>query len=233
LTTWATRRFVWNVRFDHGALAAGLTSLGLIGTRNSTHVLELSPDYERVFAGFNSAARNHVRQALRKGVKVRTVSSLDDVRAYYDVHTTLAQQQGTYGVIYPLSLLVELSRLGDDVRFFIAECEEKVVAGGVFFRDGGSVMYWHGATDRAYSKFYPMCAVFDQIIREAAESGAASFNFGGSAGLASLEQFKSSWGARPALNWQFTWASPYWSALHGGVHKLRALRPDALRGGVS
>jgi hypothetical protein len=225
LTTLSTQRFIWNVRFDHEPLAAGLIVLGLTGSRNATHVLHLVRDYEEVFAGFNRTIRNQIRQALRKGVHVRLVSGPDDVRAYYDVHTRLAEQQGTYTMIYPLGLFLELVKLHDDVRFLVAECDGRVVSGGIFFRDGGSVMHWHGATDRAYSKFFPPCAILGEAIRWACESGATTFNLGGSAGIASLEQFKSFWGARPALNWQFTWTSPYWAALRGGVARLRALKP--------
>ena len=38
-------------------------------------------------------------------------------------------------------------------------------------------------------------------------------DFGGSAGIASLEQFKSSWGARPEMNWVFEWKNPLWASL--------------------
>src|SRR5262249_18285348 len=143
---------------------------GLTESRNATHVLQLVSDYDRVFAGFNRTIRNQIRQAARKGVRVRPVSGPDDVCAYYDVHIRLVAEQGTYKSVYPLGLFLELAKLQGVVRFLVAECEGRVVSGGVFFRDGQSVMHWHGATDRAYSKFFPPCAILGEAIRCACEN---------------------------------------------------------------
>lgn len=213
ITGLRTRKFAWNVRFDHKPLAAGLASLGLGFQRTSTHVLPLDRNYEHVFAGYHATLRNHVRKARRRGVVVREARNLEDVFAYYQVHTRRAQEKGGYAFIYPVELLTELIRIRPAVWILIAECEDRVVAGGVFCQDGCSVMYWHGAYDRDYSRFYPFCAVLDEAIRRACDTGAAFFNLGGSAGLVTLESFKASWGAHRELNWMFEWTNPLWSRL--------------------
>lgn len=208
-----TRGFVWNARFDHQSLAGGLISLGVRFQRTTTHVLHLEQGYEHVFSRHTGTMRNKIRKARRMGVLVRDVHDAEDINAYYRIHTQLAQQKGGYGSIYPARLFLELVNVPGAVRLLLAECEGRIAAGGLFFRDGCSVMYWHGATDRDYSHFYPSYAIFDEAIRWACEIGATFVNFGGSAGIASLEQFKSSWGARPERNWEFTWMNPFWAHL--------------------
>jgi hypothetical protein len=208
-----TRQFVWNVRFDHEPLAAGLISLGLRFRRTTTHVLHLEQDYEHIFAGYTSTNRNKIRKTGRRGVLVREAHTPDDVHAYYQMRTQMDQQKGRPASIYPVQLLLELIKIPGAVRLFVAECEGRIAAGGLFYQDGCSVMYSIGASDRSYSHFHPAYAVFDKAIRWACESGATFFDFGGSAGIASLEQFKSFWGARPELNWQFEWMNPFWARL--------------------
>ena len=211
LTGIKTISFVWNVRFDHEQLANCLISSGLRFSRVPTRVLGLTPGYERIFAGYNATIRNHVRKAHRRGVSVRETVSPESVAEYHRIYTRHAGQRGGYGVIHPVKLLLELVEIRNIVRLLVAEHEGRVVGGGLFFRDGNSVRYWHGASDREYSHCYPSCAVLDEAIRWACESGAAFFNFGPSVGLSSLDQFKSFWGARTELNWEFAWMNPLWT----------------------
>lgn len=216
-----TRGFVWNVRFDHEPLATGLSLLGLKSERVSTQVLLLNAIYDRVFADYSTTIRNHIRKAYRRGIRVREATSAGDIRAYHAVHLRLAEQKAGYRFSYPIELFFALTGIHGAARLLIAEVDEQVVAGGLFFRDGNSVMYWHGASDRAYSHLYPSCAVLDRAICWACEVGAASFNFGGSAGIDSLERFKSTWGARGELNWIFRWENPLWVGLGRVRESLR------------
>jgi lipid II:glycine glycyltransferase (peptidoglycan interpeptide bridge formation enzyme) len=201
------------VRFDHRDLAGGLIALGFNFTRIPTQVLSLTPDYELAFAGYNATIRNHVRKARRRGVSVRQTVSEESISEYYRLHTRLARQQGGYAFIYPLKLFLELVEIRSIVRLFVAEYQGRVIGGGLFFRDGNSTLYWHGASDREYSHLYPSCAVIDEAIHWACESGSLYFNLGASEGLTSLDRFKSFWGARAELNWQFEWTNPFWACL--------------------
>jgi hypothetical protein len=211
LTGIQTISFVWNVRFDHEQLAGCLISSGLEFSRTPTRVLNLTSDYERTFAGYNATIRNHVRKAPRRGVSVRQTVSPESVAEYHRIYTRNAERRGGYGVIYPAKLLLELVEARSIARLLVAEHEGRLIGGGLFFRDGNSIRYWHGASDREYSHCYPSCAVLDEAIRWACESGAAFFNFGPSVGLSSLDQFKSFWGARTELNWEFVWTNPLWA----------------------
>lgn len=209
-----TRGFVWTVRFDHTALASGLESLGIPYQRAETHVLRLDHGYDRVVSGYSATTRNQIRKAGRRGVCVRDARREADVRAYYELHRRLIGQKEEWrGYEYPVELFLELAQLRASVRLLVAEHEGRIVAGAVFFRDAGSVLYWHGATDREYSELFASRPIFDEAIRWACEIEAECLNFGSSAGMASLEQFKMSWGARPEMNWTFVWTNPVWARL--------------------
>lgn len=208
-----TTGFSWNVRFDHAPLAEQLTAQGLPCERPTTHVLELGREYAQTLAGYSATTRNQVRRAQRQGVTVRAVQKAEEVRSYYRLHIQLAQQKGGYGLLHPLELFLEFRKAVGFTQLLIAEWEGRLIAGGLFFKDGDTLLYWHAAADRAYSHLFPAYAVLDTAIQHAHASGARLVNFGGSAGISSLERFKTSWGAVPRRNWCFTWRNPVWATL--------------------
>ena len=55
-------------------------------------------------------------------------TAVPDVRAYYELHRRLVEQAEWRGYRFPLTLLLELTRLGNSVRLLLGECEGQ--AGG-------------------------------------------------------------------------------------------------------
>jgi len=210
--------FQWNVRFDHVSLATGLIAEKVEFTRDPVHVLELVPSYGEVFAKYSATTRNQVRQAGKRGVEVREAVGTDDVRRYCAVCGKLeSQKQGRNNQFAHQASFMTLNHLFNEqttldglVRLLVAEYQGEVVAGGVFFKDGCTVLYRHGAADRDFSHVYPTSAVLDAAIRWACETGASFFNLGGS-GIESLARFKSAWGTGLRENWIFSWSNPMWS----------------------
>jgi Acetyltransferase (GNAT) domain len=217
LKTYSTTTFQWSVRFDHAALAQALARTGLPFSRPTTHVLPLQGNYETSFAKFNSTTRNLVRRVHREGIVMRSTQRGDDIRAYYEVHTKLASEKGYSRSLYPKAMFDELVKLDEDVVFVVAEVQKKIAAGAWLFRDGDTFLYWHAAMDRTYSRQSPSYAIVDYAIRMAHEEGRKAVNFGGSSGIASLEDFKAKWGAEPQCCWCFDWQNPVWQV----VQKVR------------
>ena len=213
LKTWSTVSFEWNVRFDHGELAQQLLTQQIPFHRTMTHTLLLDRDYEASFARFDSTARNLVRRARRQGLLVRTTHDANDVGAYYEVYTRMASQKGNHSGLHPRALFDELLKLHDDVIFVVADFANKIIGGAWFFRDGGAFFYFHAAMDLNYSGHSPSYAIIDYAIRMAHEEGRKVVNFGGSGGIASLEQFKAKWGAKPQYCWRFNWRNPLWQTV--------------------
>lgn len=214
------KKFSWKVRFDEEELASALAEFGLAAEENETRVVALEADYGVVEARFEARIRRQIRQSREKGVTIR-IADADAARAYHALHARLAAERGGYDFVYPADLFVELVALGDAVRLYVAEREGRLLAGALFFHDGDSLVYWHGAMDREFSNVYPTHQIFDAAFRWGAGLGASFVNMGGSVGIASLEAFKDAWGARVVWNRQYTWRNPAWAALarlkRGGV----------------
>jgi hypothetical protein len=215
------RCFTWNVRFDHVVLAESLERHGLKSERVRTQILYLEHGYEKAVGSFSQAIRNNIRRAKRNGVIVRVTDKIEDLVAYYRVHKLSVERKGGFTFIFPCKFLGDLvkgDRLG---RLFVAEFNDIIIGGGIFLRDGDSVFYLHGAYDQRYAKMFPTCAILNEAILWACEIGAKTFNFGGSAGIESLEKFKSYWGAQYACIWRFIRQNSSWALLDSAIRRIR------------
>lgn len=163
---------------------------------HSTHVLSLDMPYESLFmTHFAGRTRTSIRRSQRAGV-VSTITSDEDLLSqYYAVHVELAAAKGTYGKLHPEDLLRRFIQGTKRCQLAVSLVDGKVVAGGIFFDDGPTTLYWHGATDRRYAEMQPVYALLSMMIQRAIADGKTYFNLGGSAGIHSLERFKESWGA--------------------------------------
>jgi Acetyltransferase (GNAT) domain len=213
LKTFRTIAFQWNVRFDHGDLADQLQRCGLDRREHTTQVIHLDRPYEAVFRGFSETTRNKIRRAERKGLVVRRATENRDVSTYYGIYQKLRGQRADWNEMYTESLFAELISLREDVIFLLTEIDKKAVSGGWFFRDGHSFMYWHGALDYEFKDYFPHYALINHAIRLASEERMSAFNMGGSGDNASLEHFKSLWGARKVPCWSFDWENPIWAPI--------------------
>jgi predicted N-acyltransferase len=215
------RSFRWVVRFDHESIARQLRTSGARETVSSTHVLTIGGSHSDQFAKFSETRRRQVRKSAAEGVTVRRGRTAADVNAYFAIHRSLSGAKGRADD-YPAELFHQLVTL-DEALLFLAEKAGAVIGGALFFRDGDSLFYWHGASDRAHSKAYPTCAIFDQAIRLACDEQRRTVNFGASLGVSSLEDFKSSWGATPQPYWKFEWTHPIWKTAKRVGARARSL----------
>ncbi|MGD0744377.1 MAG: GNAT family N-acetyltransferase [Verrucomicrobiota bacterium] len=219
ITGYPVARFNWNVRFDHQSLAESLISFGFKYEQQTTHILDLSPGYERIFSNFTATVRNQIRKSMRKGVRIERVYDEASVRAYHAIYIKLVEEQKR-GWSYPVELFLELAKETASTFFLMAIAQSKIIGGGIFFYDGCSMRYWHGAADRTYSNLFPTCLLIDYAIRQSCEAEKSFFGFGGSAGKASLEQFKSYWGTERKQYWEFRWQHPLWAFASSWKRKL-------------
>jgi hypothetical protein len=215
------RSFRWVVRFDHEPIARQLRARGARETVSSTHVLTITGSHSDQFAKFSDTRRRQVRKSATEGVTVRRGRTGADANAYFAIHRSLSGSKGRADD-YPAELFRELVTL-DEALLLLAEKAGAVIGGALFFRDGDSLFYWHGASDRAYSKAYPTCAIFDQAIRLACDERRRTVNFGASLGVSSLEDFKGSWGATPQAYWKFEWTHPGWAIAKRVQARARSL----------
>lgn len=219
----------WNVRFDHGSLAIQLQKAGFSCRMAETNVLSLEKKHEDLFKGYRQTRRNEIRRFFRQGAKIQRAHTPAEVHAYCRVHQKLARQKKGFEIKHPVTLIEELVKLRDDVILLLAEFEDKIVAGALFFIDGNSMLYWHGAADREFAHLFPAGALVDKGIQTACEHGLETFNFGGS-GTVSLAQFKESFSANTREVWNFfvTLKKPFLLTLSNGLKKFYAERKRAI-----
>lgn len=212
------RSLLWQVRFDHGALAQTLLSLGISHGQFPVYVLDLDGGHERVFARYNATLRNEVRSARRRGVIVRHTSDLHDVLAYQVIYNKIAQDKNR-PLLFPARMTLDLLKLGDVARFMVAEYEGAIIGGLMCLRDGNTIYPLHIAHDRNYNHLFPGVALYDAAIKWACAFQVDCFNFGHCGAVIpgqplqmnqTLAQFKSSWGTRIEYNWMFSWESVIW-----------------------
>lgn len=162
----------------------------------STHVLRLDRPYEELFQrAFSGATRTCIRRAEQEQVQVIYARDAASIGAYYEMHESLAKQKGGYGTLHPRSLFESLLSGDSGAQLGLAYVGGELAAGGVFLNDGPSVFYWHAAADRRFARQQPAYALLSDAIKHAIARHRTHFNFGGSAGIASLVKFKESWGA--------------------------------------
>ncbi len=205
--------FRWNVRYDHAYLAEQLYRQNVPCDETSTQVVALTTDYEAVFSSYNATIRNQVRRAKREGVVVKEAKDKPSLSSYFDIYKAYAQRQHWQGQDYTFEQFSKLLTLGDELIFLTALLDNKIIAGGIFFKDGNSLLYWHGAMDREFSNYFPTCAVIDHAIQIGCSAGFQNFNMGGSIGKGSLAQFKSYWGSQEKKIWKFSWQNPLWQTI--------------------
>ncbi len=221
LRSYRISHFTWSVRFDHQQLAHKLSHRLPALQRGTTQVLSLEQEYEAICSGFNSTIRYEIRKASKAGVRVRSCEGVSELAAYYAIHQRLVSAKRTWGFIMPMGFLLALIQPGGIGKLFVATQDDQIIGGAIFLCDGNSIFYLHSAHDRQYSQVHPTCAILDHAIRWAHQSGATTFNFGGSGGIASLENFKSFWGSRSVDTWTFHWRNPMWQRLGGLLRWLR------------
>lgn len=181
----------------------------------TTHLLDL-PDSTDTYweKRLTTQKRNDIRRLTRKGVTVETTTADDDVRQVYDFYQRrMASWSQRPGIIYPLRLYQEMmSTGGEAVRLYAARFEGRLIGGTFVCRAHGVVHYHAGYFDDEAKRLRPNVLVQERIIRDAIEEGFRRYDFLPSAGIASVEKFKESFGGVRAR-------FPYWIRL-GWPHRL-------------
>ncbi len=176
-----------------------------MGADAVTHQLWLEPDLASLRRRFSrSQVVRNIARAERDGVAVRRAETVQDLEAFYQLHTRTRRRQGV--PVQPRRFFTLLwSRLVQSGLAFIllADIPDRpAVAGALFLSDGRTTIYKFGASDVDSLRFRPNHLIFWTAIGEAAQAGHRIFDFGRT-DLANegLRAFKSGWGAeeRPLL----------------------------------
>jgi hypothetical protein len=216
------------MRLQPGHLTAGAWNAiqppaGVTIGSGRTHVLDLEGGYERVWKErFKSETRSGARKAERAGLDVEFDATGRLIPAFYDMYmgwiARRARERSLPGWIMQRHARNQESlrkyqavaeALGDRCRTWIARLDGEPVAGLIMLVHRDHAFYWRGCSSREQASRTRANVLLQRLaIEEACAAGCRWYNMGQSGGVASLEHFKTRFGARPQLAPQYTFGRP-------------------------
>jgi CelD/BcsL family acetyltransferase involved in cellulose biosynthesis len=165
------------------------------------HTLVLASDPDEMLARFSQGKRRNIRTAERQALRVRRAESERDVtETFYRLHVDTRRRLGV--PVQPrrfFRLLWQRVLLPDAGGGFalIVDDAEGPVAGAIFLRSHGQLVYKFGASHAERRRVQlPNDLLFWHAIREACIEGLALLDFGRSDLVSEgLREFKRRWGA--------------------------------------
>ena len=146
----------------------------------ATLVLPLDRGPDDLLAALEKDTRWGVRQAEKRGVTLYQGTTDADLDAFYDLYALtgrragfITRSAGYYRTVWRTLIAAGLATL------WLAELDDRPVAGAMTWHCGDRELYMYGATNDAGRKAYAAYGLLWRCIVEAAQRGARTFDFGG------------------------------------------------------
>jgi hypothetical protein len=161
------------------------------------YVLSLEPDVDKLNERLHDSVRRGIRQAEKRGVKVRLTHDEADIDHFYKLHLVTRKKLGV--LPQPRSFFHALYRnlIAKNLGFIgLAESEGKIIAAVIFLNYKDTIYYKFNASDEAYLQKRPNHLVTWQAIKWACAQNYKYFDFGRcSIDEEGLRTFKTRWGS--------------------------------------
>ena len=162
-----------------------------------TSVLTLAKDPKENWKRLDTRrTRWAVNKAIRSGVKIRTEITEDDINVFHDLKVRTRKKHGS-----PAPSLGFFKRIMREfapkglVKLWLAEYDERVISGLMFYSLKDMVMPAYIASDDRYNSYMPNNLLYWKAIEWGCTNGYRYFDFGRTEpGNESLLKFKSKWG---------------------------------------
>lgn len=165
-------------------------------THYSTYILELSSNIDEVWKKLDkSSVRWAINKAKKDGVQIRKGRTLHDFELFNNLNQKSKRNHGVPA--HPLNFLKNIHTNMDNgfVSLYLAEFDDKAIAGIVTLNFKDAIIYAYGASDDDYLKYRPNNLLVWKAIEDCCENGFKSFDFGRtSPDNTGLIQFKRRWG---------------------------------------
>jgi CelD/BcsL family acetyltransferase involved in cellulose biosynthesis len=159
---------------------ADLAGLGVAWSPASTHLIDLRPDEDALFAGMTSACRRNIRKAAKSGVVVESATDPGFADDYYAQLRDVFAKQGLVPT-YPLERVrALLEHLGPTGNLLLLRARDgRCVASAVLPWFGRTMYFWGGASYRSDQHLRPNEALIWHALRYARSQGLTEFDFVG------------------------------------------------------
>lgn len=157
-----------------------LKSLGLVKSHDldpaHTWALDLTQSEEDILAGIEKNKARSWRIHEKKNVHIRTSQNPNDITILTNFLTSVSNRNG----FIPQSESHLRHQLESGfATLYIAELDGRPIAASLVYDYGDTRFYAHAASDRAYSKLTPGDTLLVQMILDAKNRGAHTFDFWG------------------------------------------------------
>jgi hypothetical protein len=159
----------------------------------STHLIDLSGGWDRVYSRFNKSCKEAIRRADRLGVTVSREENESGISAHWDL---IQGQFEKWEPSPPLKIEWIRDLVGlPQSRLYVARRESRPLLSLLAFVGGGEIFLWQSA--KVGEGFSPGASnlLTSELLREACEEGIQTLNYGASLGNPRIESYKESYGA--------------------------------------
>jgi peptidoglycan pentaglycine glycine transferase (the first glycine) len=192
LEEWACERGAWcleimpDVKFD-GMFAFSMRDRGWeqSGPLRHTLRLDLHPDENLIYSGFEQRARYKIGRAYREKITVSPACTNEDIEAFVSLHAEMCAEKKLSGTSSEFLNRVSCGLIENPARgvVLLARLGDEVLGGNLLWRSGSRVEYLYGATRRKETGIAANVAVGYLLlwegIRWAKSAGANEYDFGG------------------------------------------------------
>ena len=143
--------------------------------------IRLEGGEEALWQGYESAQRNRVRKAIRRGLACHETSLADGLANFRDLYESTMQRAAASGFyFFPDSYYQGLHRtLSDHTKLFVVTCDRDPIAAGLFFAFGRTLHYHLGASREDALPLAPNNLMFHQVALWGQEHGFERLHLGG------------------------------------------------------
>jgi lipid II:glycine glycyltransferase (peptidoglycan interpeptide bridge formation enzyme) len=167
--------------------------------------LDISDDLDAILARMESKWRYNIRLAERKGVMVRSETTKEDLKKFYEILLITGKRDGFLVRSYDYFAKVYDTLVPKGMgKLFVAEYQGSVIAATIAFSFGKKCWYVYGASSNEYRNIMPNHALQWAMIKWAKEKGCPVYDMRGipcdlnpDHPLHGLVRFKKGFGAKP------------------------------------
>jgi hypothetical protein len=175
--------------------------LGLDSCTYSHHTLELGKAANEIFRSFRDNTRRNIKKAIKKGVTVEVLNTLDSVKEFCRLNLLTRKRHGL-----PPQPLFFFEKVYQHVMsrnlgiVVLASYENNIIAGAVFFNFGKKAVFKYGASNQNFHYLRPNNLVMWEAIKWYSENGYKHICFGRTEpGNEGLRKFKAGWGTKEKI----------------------------------
>ena len=165
--------------------------------RYVTFKIDLTKGTEECWRCLNRKTRNAVRKAMKSGIDVKEVKTLQQLKTYYELYLQTQRRHGSPPHSFELfeKLYANFHAKGK-MKVLLAEYEEIPIAGIIVFLHNDKMFWWSNVTDRKHRALNPTNMLLWRLIKWGIENECKTLDMGRTRKKTSVHHFKSRWGGQ-------------------------------------